>query len=140
MSIHHPRQVRARRYRLRGACAALAAVAALIVAVPAEATQSASSGTTCRITATGAHFSIRGVASGSNYQVVARGMSCSVARTWMQRLARRTSPATGGPFGGGPAGFTCTSFSVAASGDKLIYAGACKRSGGRVFFGWAAKP
>jgi hypothetical protein len=59
----------------------------------------------------------------------------------MQRLSRLTSPGTGGPFRGGPAGFTCLSFSVAASGDKLIYAGACKRnsSGGQVFFGWGAR-
>jgi hypothetical protein len=57
-----------------------------------------------------------------------------------QRLSRLRSPATGGPFRGGPAGFTCLSFSIAASGDELIYAGACKRNGGRIFFGWGAKP
>jgi hypothetical protein len=139
MTTHVTREVRLPRLRVPATCIALAAAAALIAAAPAGATQRVASAPTCSAVS-GAHWSIRGNGSGTTYKVVARGMSCSAASTWVQKLTRRTSPAMGGIFRGGPAGFTCRSLSVAASGDKLMYAGACVHTGGGTpFFGWAAK-
>jgi hypothetical protein len=68
MTTHATREARLPRVRVPAVCIALAS-------------ERAAFGPTCRTIATGAHYSIRGVASGSRYQVAARGMSCSVART-----------------------------------------------------------
>jgi hypothetical protein len=132
-------RARARRFGGAGGLVVMAVATALAVASPADAAQRAATAPTCRTTATAGHWSIPGIGSGNVYKVTARGMSCSAARRLIQPLTRRTSPATGGAFRGGPAGFKCMSFSVASSGDKLLYAGVCQRSSA-VYFSWAAKP
>jgi hypothetical protein len=140
MSPHSPRTVRAQRFRRAGVCVVLAMTAALAAVAPAQATSRAPSHVRCIVMVSGAHWSIRGSGSGTTYKVVAEGLSCSVAKTWVQKLTHRTSGAIGSTFKAGPAGFTCRSLSTAASGDKLLYAGACVHSPGVPFFGWSAKP
>jgi hypothetical protein len=67
------------------------------------------------------------------------GHACSSARAWVVKFTHRRSRGLGSPLKG-PAGFKCQSFSEAASGDKLVYAGVCRHTPHNIpFFGWAAK-
>jgi len=126
MNISFPQGVRPRRLR-----------SSAVIAAPAQATVRAPSAAKCTVMVKGAHWSIKGSGSGSSYKVVANGISCLVAATWVRKLTGRTS-ALGATFRAGPAGFTCRSLSTPASGDKLTYAGVCTHTPG-TFFGWAAK-
>jgi hypothetical protein len=134
-------QVCAPRWRRTSVGAALTVAIALVGAASVQAGPTTASRPGCTITVNAAHWKIRGAGSGSTYRVVATGMSCSVAGTWVRKLsALKGNPGGGGTFRGGPAGFTCRSLSIPVSGDKLIYAGACVHSPGKPFFGWAPKP
>jgi hypothetical protein len=122
---------------------ALACSAALVLAVttvqarPTVATTTTVS--SCKIVITGASWSIRtagGTVAGNRYTLAGEGMSCASARTWATKFTHQqgTSPIKG------PAGFNCRSFSTAASGDKLLYSGACMRPPHNIpFFEWAPK-
>ncbi len=82
--------------------------------------------------------SVGGHISGSRYTVTASGVSCSLARRSVPGLTRQSSHGTGTAVRG-PMGFTCKSWSVAASEDKLVYAGVCSRPPGATSFAWAVK-
>jgi hypothetical protein len=140
MNTTSPGQVRTPRFRRRGVCLALAMAAALLVGVPAQAAENAPSTAACKVTINATHWSIRGSGSGTRYQIVARGVPCSVAVTWVRKLSQRTNTGLGSTFRAGPSGYLCRSVSVPASGDKLLYAGACVHAPGVPFFGWSAKP
>ena len=122
---------------------ALACSAALAFAVTTGQARPAAATTTtvssCKIVITGASWSIRtagGSVAGNRYTLAGEGMSCASARTWATKLTHQqgTSPIKG------PAGFNCKSFSTAASGDKLLYSGACMRLPHNIpFFEWAPK-
>ena len=62
-----------------------------------------------------------GSLAGDKYTIAGKGTSCSSARTRVTKFTHQqdTIPIKG------PAGFTCRSFSTAASGDKLLDSGAC---------------
>jgi hypothetical protein len=140
MNSDGTRHASARRFWWSGALVA-AVAGMLVVAAPASATRAAPASAHCTLQFSGPRWTIRGSGSGTTYKLVASGMSCTKARTWVRKLAALTNnPGGGGTFRGGPAGFTCRSLSVPASGDKLIYAGACVHSPGVPFFGWSAKP
>ena len=143
MSSLSLRAMRRPRLRGAGACTALALAAAAVAAVPAQASRhAAATPGKCTVVVAAAPWTIRGSGSGTAYKVVAVGMPCTVARTWAHKLSyvKGTGANGVGVFRGGPTGFTCHSFATPASGDKLIYAGACAARGGHPFFGWAAKP
>jgi hypothetical protein len=95
----------------------------------------------CTIAISGAPWRIRaaGTLSGDQYTLAAENMSCSSARTWVAAVTHRHGTALGQTFNGSP-GFNCKSFSTPASGDKLLYSGACMRGPHNVpFFGWGPK-
>ena len=127
------------------AALALACSTALVFAVttvqarPAAATTTTTTVSSCKIVITAAPWSIRtagGSIAGNRYTLTGEGMPCSSAHTWATRFTHQqgTSPIKG------PAGFNCTSFSTAASGDKLLYSGACMRRPHNIpFFEWAPK-
>jgi hypothetical protein len=99
----------------------------------------ASTPSKCQIMVTGAHWRIRGSGFGTKYLVTAKGMSCSSARAWVVKFTHRKSHGLGSALKG-PTGFNCQSLSEAASGDKLVYAGACRHPPhNNPYFGWAAK-
>jgi hypothetical protein len=128
---------------------ALACSTALIFAattVQARPTQTAGSQaataatvSTCKIVITGAPWRIRaagGSLAGDKYTIAGKGTSCSSTRTWVTRFTHQQD--TGKIKG--PPGFTCRSFSTAASGDKLLYSGACMHPPHNIpFFEWAPK-
>lgn len=125
--------------RLTATCTAIAVLAALVAAVTVRAAVAIPAASRCGIVVTAAHWSIRGGAgSGNRYTVKAEGMSCAVARPWVLKFTHLTAHGLGSTFKG-PAGFTCKSFSEAASGDKLLYAGVCVRAPGVPFFEWGPK-
>jgi hypothetical protein len=134
-----PRDARAVQYRRRGALIAMASASALALSAPAQARVHAPSVAKCTIMISGAHWSIAGSGSGSTYKVVANGMACSVAATWVRKFTHRPGGTLGATVHAGPAGYTCRSLSTPASGDKLMYAGVCVHAPGVPFFGWAAK-
>jgi hypothetical protein len=77
-----------------------------------------------------------GSLAGDKYTIAGKGTSCSSARTWVTRFTHQqdASPIKG------PVGFTCRSFSTAASGDKLLYSGICMHPPHNIpFFEWAPK-
>ena len=94
---------------------------------------------TCKIVVTGTPWRIRaagGSLAGNKYTIAGKGISCSAARSWVAKFTRQ--PDTGKI--NGPRGFNCRSFSTAASGDKLLYSGACMHSPHNIpFFEWAPK-
>jgi hypothetical protein len=126
---------------------ALACFTALVFAVTsvqARPTQTAGSQaataatlSACKIVIAGAPWRIRaagGSLAGDKYTIAGKGASCSSARTWVTRFTHQqdTRPIKG------PAGFTCRSFSTAASGDKLLYSGICMHPPHNIpFFEWA---
>jgi hypothetical protein len=125
------------RHTLSGA-AALAG-ATLVAVVVAQAAVSAPAAPRCTIGVTAAHWNIRGPAgSGNRYKIVAEGMSCAVAQPWVLKFTSRHSDGLGSTFKG-PSGFACRSWSTPASGDKLVYAGACVHAPGVPFFSWAPR-
>ena len=134
-----PGHTRAWQCRRRGALIAMAVASALVISAPAQARVHAPSVAKCTVMVNGAHWSIGGNGSGSTYKVVANGMSCSVAATWVRKFTHRPGGTLGATFHAGPAGYTCRSLSTPASGDKLMYAGVCVHAPGVPFFGWAAK-
>jgi hypothetical protein len=128
---------------------ALACSTALIFAattVQARPTQAAGSQaataatvSTCKIVITGAPWRIRaagGSLAGHKYTIAGKGISCSSARTWVTKFTHQQDV---GQIKG-PPGFTCRSFSTTASGDKLLYSGACMHPPHNIpFFEWAPK-
>jgi hypothetical protein len=141
MNSERTQRASARRLRWSGVLAASAVAGMLVVAGPASATHTTPASKHCTLLFNGPRWTIRGSGSGTTYKVVGSGYSCILARTWARKLAaRKGSAGGGGTFPGGPAGWTCHSFSTPVAGDKLIYAGACAHAGGEPFFGWAAKP
>jgi hypothetical protein len=139
---------RTRSTKIAKAAASTALVAAVFVLVALATTLGPVSGSQaaaapapakCQIVITGAHWRIRGSGSGTKYLVTAKGMSCSSARAWVVKFTHRRSRGLGSGLKG-PAGFKCQSLSEAASGDKLVYAGACRHPPHNIpYFGWAAK-
>jgi hypothetical protein len=124
---------------LTATCTAIAVLAGLVTAVTVRAAVAIPAASRCGIVVTAAHWTIRGRAgSGNRYTVKAEGMSCAVARPWVLKFTHLTGHGLGSTFKG-PAGFTCKSFSEAASGDKLIYSGVCLRAPGVPFFEWGPK-
>ncbi len=126
----------------------LACTSALILAVTGQArpTQAdhlqaprAAALSSCTIVIIGVPGHIRaagGSRTGTKYTIAARGMSCSSARPWVSRFTKQQDTAQIK----GPRGFDCRSFSTAASGDKLLYSGACMRPPHNIpFFEWAPK-
>lgn len=94
----------------------------------------------CTIVISGAPWHIRGqvTRSGNKYTLKGRNVACASVRA---RVAAFTHQ-NGGEFGAfkGPAGFTCKSFSTAASGDALLYSGACMHPPHNdPFFEWGPK-
>jgi hypothetical protein len=104
---------------------------------PRAATTAALS--TCKIVITAAPWRIRaagGSLTGNTYTLAAKGISCSAARALVTKFTHQQDTAQIN----GPSGFTCTSFSTAASGDKLLYSGACMHAPHNIpFFEWAPK-
>jgi hypothetical protein len=94
---------------------------------------------TCKIVITATPWRIRaagGSLAGNRYTLAANGTSCSAARTWVTKFTHQQDTAQIK----GPSGFTCRSFSTAASGDKLLYSGACMHAPHNIpFFEWAPK-
>jgi hypothetical protein len=94
---------------------------------------------TCKIVVTGAPWRIRaagGSLTGNRYTIAGKGISCSTAGAWVTKFTHQQD--TGRIKG--PPGFNCRSFSTAASGDKLLYSGACMRAPHNTpFFEWAPK-
>ena len=87
----------------------------------------------------GAHWSIRapgGKVSGTRYNVSTEGVSCAFALRFVPALTRKPNSATPPK---GPGRYRCLSFTVAASGDKLLYSGVCKIAPGVPFFEWGPK-
>jgi hypothetical protein len=93
----------------------------------------------CTIVITGAAWRIRvHNLSGTRYTLKARDVSCSSVRAQVAAFTHRA----GLEFGAfkGPLGFTCKSFSTAASGDKLLYSGVCMHGPHNdPFFEWGPK-
>jgi hypothetical protein len=127
---------------------ALACSTALVFAVTnvqAQPTHNANSQaataalSTCKIVITATSWRIRaagGTLSGNKYTLAAQGISCSAARTWVTKFTHQQDTAQIK----GPSGFTCRSFSTAASGDKLLYSGVCMHAPHNIpFFEWAPK-
>ena len=91
-------------------------------AAPRAATTAALS--TCKIVINATPWRIRaagGNLAGNRYTLAAKGISCSAARTWVTKFTHQQDTAQIK----GPSGFTCRSFSTAASDDKLLYSGVC---------------
>jgi hypothetical protein len=73
---------------------------------------------------------------GNRYTLAAKGISCSVTRTWVTKFTYQKDIAQIK----GPSGFTCRSFSTVASGDKLLYSGVRMHAPHNIpFFEWAPK-
>jgi hypothetical protein len=109
------------------------------VTVQAQPTRTAGALSSCKIVITGTPWRIRtagGNLAGNKYTLAGKGISCSAARPWVTRFTKQKD--TGQIKG--PAGFTCRSFSTAASGDKLLYSGVCMHPPHNTpFFEWAPK-
>ena len=95
----------------------------------------------CTIVITGAPWRTRahvasGFLSGNRYTLKARDVSCSSVRARVAAFTKQNASARIT----GPAGYTCRSFSVPYSGDKLLYSGACMRGPHNdPFFEWGPK-
>jgi hypothetical protein len=126
-----------------GCSTALIFAAPSVQARPTQTTRSqavtAATVSTCKIVITGAPWRIRaagGTLAGDKYTIAGKGSSCSAARTWVTKFTHQQDA---GQIKG-PRGFTCRSFSTAASGDKLLYSGACMHPPHNIpFFEWAPK-
>ncbi len=91
--------------------------------------------TNCKIVVSGAPWKVAGH-SGSNYTLAASDIPCATARPWAMKFTHQTA----GEAFKGPSGFKCQSFSVSASGDKLLYSGVCmKGPHNHPFFEWGPK-
>ena len=113
----------------------LALTTALAGAAAAQAQATAPTVQKCG-TVTAAHWSIRGSGSGAAYTVSTNGLPCSLALKLVPGLTRQSNHGIGTGLKS-PASFKCKSWSVAASGDKLVYAGVCAR--GVPTFAWTPK-
>jgi hypothetical protein len=95
----------------------------------------------CTTVITGAPWRTRahvtgGFLSGNRYTLKARDVSCSSVRSRVAAFTKQNGSARIT----GPAGYRCRSFSVAYSGDKLLYSGACMRGAHNdPFFEWGPK-
>jgi hypothetical protein len=95
----------------------------------------------CTIVITGAPWRTRahvagGFLSGNRYTLKARDVSCSSVRSRVVAFTKQNGSARIT----GPAGYRCRSFSVAYSGDKLLYSGVCMRGPHNdPFFEWGPK-
>ena len=128
------------------ALACTTALAFAVAAVQAQPTRTAGSQAAaatlsdCKIVITGAPWHIRGrvTLSGDRYTLKARDVSCAAVRARVVAFTHQKG-AELGAFKG-PAGFKCTSFSTAASGDTLLYSGACMHPPHNdPFFEWGPK-
>jgi hypothetical protein len=97
--------------------------------------------TRCTLVISGAPWRIRahtasGTLAGDKYTLTARNMSCSSLRSSVARFTHQQGSAQIK----GPSGFKCVSFSTAASGNKLLYSGACMHPPHNdPFFEWGPK-
>jgi hypothetical protein len=94
----------------------------------------------CTIVISGAPWRIRahGILSGDKYTRKARDISCSSVRARVAAFTHKPGVQLGAFKG--PSGFKCKSFSTAASGDKLLYAGVCMHPPHNdPFFEWGPK-
>jgi hypothetical protein len=95
----------------------------------------------CTTVITGAPWRTRahvagGFLLGNRYTLKARDVSCSSVRSRVAAFTKQNGNARIT----GPAGYRCRSFSVAYSGDKLLYSGACMRGPHNdPFFEWGPK-
>jgi hypothetical protein len=123
----------------RAVLVAVVALASMVLgATSSLASASRAADTNCKVVVPGASWKI-GPRSGSNYTLAARDMPCATARPWAMKLTHVTADTSGKAFKG-PSGFTCRSFSVASSGDKLLYSGVCmKGPHNHPFFEWGPK-
>jgi hypothetical protein len=130
----------ASRLRQKGVCAGvfLALTTALIGAAAAQAQATAPTGVQKCGTVTAAHWSIRGSGSGTGYTVSSNGLPCSLALKLVPGLTHQSNHGLGTGLKS-PSSFKCKSWSVTASGDKLVYAGACLRGPGVPSFAWTPK-
>jgi hypothetical protein len=115
----------------------------MLVSVSGSQAATAHSASKCHIVVTGAHWRIKthfGLRSGNRYTVVANGLLCSFARPWVVEFTHRKSKALGASLHG-PQGLKCHSLSTAATGDRLVYAGACGHGTGYKppGFGWGPR-
>ncbi len=95
----------------------------------------------CTMVISGAPWRIRGRVnrSGNTYTLKGRDISCPSVRARVVAFTHQNG-AELGTVKGGPAGFTCRSFSTAASGDTLLYSGVCMRPPHNdPFFEWGPK-
>ena len=127
------------------ALACTTALAFAVATVQAHPTRTAGSQaaaaalSNCKIVITGAPWRIRvhGL-SGNKYTLKARDISCSSVRAQVAAFTHRPGLEMGAVKG--PTGFTCKSFSTAASGDKLLYSGVCMHPPHNdPFFEWGPK-
>jgi hypothetical protein len=123
---------------------ALIFAVATVQARPARTTSSqaaTSALSDCTIVITGAPWHTRahvagGFLSGNRYTLKARDVSCSSVRARVIAFTKQNASTKIT----GPKGYTCHSFSVAYSGDKLLYSGACMRGPHNdPFFEWGPK-
>ena len=95
----------------------------------------------CTMVISGAHWQIRGRVnrSGNTYTLKGRDISCASVRARVVAFTHQDG-AEFGAVKGGPAGFTCRSFSTASSGDTLLYSGVCMHPPHNdPFFEWGPK-
>jgi hypothetical protein len=126
------------RFRGRTAASIVVALCVALVTVVFADSATAASPKTCKIVFHSAQWSIKGAGSGSKYTVSAIGIPCASARVWAVKFTHQKGNGTPGQKLKGPSGMTCTSFATPASGDKLVYTGACHNTKG-VSFAWAPK-
>jgi hypothetical protein len=95
--------------------------------------------TNCTLVISGAPWRIRaasGTLAGDKYTLTARNMSCNSLRSSVAKFTHQQGSA---PIKG-PSTFKCVSFSTAASGNKLLYSGACMHPPHNdPFFEWGPK-
>jgi hypothetical protein len=128
------------------AVACTAALVFAVAAVQARPTRSvgaqaaAKALSDCTLVISGAPWHIRGRVnrSGNTYTLKGRDVSCVSVRARVVAFTHQNG-AELGAFKG-PAGFKCTSFSTAASGDTFLYSGACMHPPHNdPFFEWGPK-
>jgi hypothetical protein len=124
----------------RVAAPTIVVLATGFLAVSSSQATTTSAAADCRTVVAGAPWKIALGKSGSNYTLVARGMSCASARPWAIKFTHQAGTGIGQVLKG-PSGFRCHSFSTPASGDHLVYSGVCMRGPhNHPFFEWGPKP
>jgi hypothetical protein len=142
-NISRGSSAKSRRAAAVGTSVSILIAAGTLVSVTGSQAATAHPASKCHIVVTGAPWHIKthfGLRSGDRYTVAANGRWCSAARPWVMKFTHRKSKALGATLHG-PRGLKCHSFSTAASGDKLVYAGVCGHGIGYKppGFGWGPK-